>query len=83
MDRRQFLGAASLGFLAAPFVVEAQPPAKVRRIGLLGGSPPNSPEAAPLFAPAGERGITAALWEETVGQLRGDAALTALSRLEA
>ena len=41
------------------------------------------PEAAPLFAPAGERGITAALWEETVGQLRGDAALTALGRLEA
>jgi putative ABC transport system substrate-binding protein len=48
VDRRAFL-AGSLGALAAPFVVEAQPPAKVHRIGLLGGSPPNSPEASHLW----------------------------------
>ena len=48
MDRRAFL-ASSLGFLAAPLVAVAQAPAKVHRIGLLGGSPPNSPEAVHLW----------------------------------
>jgi len=41
MDRRAFLG--TLALLAAPRIAEAQPAAKVYRIGLLGGSPPNSP----------------------------------------
>jgi HD-like signal output (HDOD) protein len=40
------------------------------------------PEAAPLFAASGERGITAEIWGDTVGQLRGGAATT-LGRLEA
>ena len=41
MDRRAFLGA--LGLFAVPITSEAQPAAKVYRIGLLGGSPPKSP----------------------------------------
>ena len=42
MERRAFV--AGLGtLLAAPFAVEAQQAAKVYRLGLLGGSPPNSP----------------------------------------
>jgi putative tryptophan/tyrosine transport system substrate-binding protein len=48
VDRRAFL-AGSLGLLATPPVAEAQPPAKVYRIGLLGGSPPTSPEATHLW----------------------------------
>src|SRR5215510_843529 len=42
MDRRAFL-ASVVGVLAAPLAAEAQQAAKVYRIGLLGGSPPNSP----------------------------------------
>src|SRR5215831_9898404 len=42
MDRRVFV-AGTLGLLAAPLAVEAQQAAKVYRLGLLGGSPPNSP----------------------------------------
>ena len=41
--RRTFLGTLAGGFLAASLVAEAQQAAKVYRIGLLGGSPPNSP----------------------------------------
>ena len=41
MDRRAFLGA--LGLFAVPITSEAQPAAKVYRIGLLGGSPPKTP----------------------------------------
>jgi putative tryptophan/tyrosine transport system substrate-binding protein len=48
VDRCAFL-AGSLGLLATPPVAEAQPPAKVYRIGLLGGSPPTSPEATHLW----------------------------------
>jgi len=40
--RRAFITTLAGGILAAPLAVEAQP-AKVYRIGLLGGSPPNSP----------------------------------------
>jgi putative tryptophan/tyrosine transport system substrate-binding protein len=36
----------TLAALAAPFVAEAQPPAKVYRIGLLGGT---SPEVSPIW----------------------------------
>jgi putative ABC transport system substrate-binding protein len=50
VNRREFLGAATLGLLAAPLLAEAQAPAKVFRIGLLGGSPPTSPEAAHVWA---------------------------------
>jgi putative ABC transport system substrate-binding protein len=35
MDRRSFMGAISGGLLAAPFAAEAQPAAKVYRIGIL------------------------------------------------
>jgi putative ABC transport system substrate-binding protein len=42
MERRAFL-AGSAALLAAPLAAEAQQAAKVYRLGLLGGSPPNSP----------------------------------------
>jgi putative ABC transport system substrate-binding protein len=38
MDRRAFISGATLGFLAAPLAVEAQPAGKVYRIGFLSGS---------------------------------------------
>jgi putative ABC transport system substrate-binding protein len=41
--RRAFIGTLAGGFLAAPRAANAQPAAKVYRLGLLGGSPPNSP----------------------------------------
>ena len=41
--RRAFLGMLAGGFLAAPLAANAQPTAKVHRIGLLGGSPPKTP----------------------------------------
>jgi putative ABC transport system substrate-binding protein len=41
--RRAFLGTLAAGFLAAPLAAEAQQAARVYRLGLLGGSPPNSP----------------------------------------
>ena len=41
--RRAFFGTLAGGFLAASLAAEAQQAAKVYRIGLLGGSPPNSP----------------------------------------
>jgi putative ABC transport system substrate-binding protein len=43
MDRRAFIGTMAGGLLAAPLAADAQQAAKVHRIGLLGGSPPNSP----------------------------------------
>ena len=43
MKRRTFLGTLAGGLLAAPHAAGAQQAAKVYRIGLLGGSPPNSP----------------------------------------
>jgi putative ABC transport system substrate-binding protein len=39
----------TLALLAVPLVAGAQPAAKVYRIGLLGGSPPTSPEASRLW----------------------------------
>ena len=36
MDRRQFIGTAAGGLLAAPFTTLAQEPPKVPRIGVLG-----------------------------------------------
>ncbi len=48
MDRRAFL-AGAVGVVAGPAGATAQPATKVHRIGLLGGSPPNSPEAAHLW----------------------------------
>jgi len=41
--RRAFLGTLAGGLLAAPRAAQAQQAAKVYRLGLLGGSPPNSP----------------------------------------
>ena len=43
MDRRTLLCGLTVGMLAAPLAVEAQQAGKLYRIGLLGGSPPNSP----------------------------------------
>src|SRR5262249_25758869 len=41
--RRVFLGTLAGGLLAGPLTAYAQPATKVYRMGLLGGSPPNSP----------------------------------------
>ena len=49
MDRRTWL-LGSVGLLAASRVSNAQPPAKVFRVGLLGGSTPTSPEASHVWA---------------------------------
>jgi putative tryptophan/tyrosine transport system substrate-binding protein len=43
VERRAFLGAVTGGLLAAPLAAGAQQAAQVYRLGLLGGSPPNSP----------------------------------------
>jgi len=43
VDRRTFLAGTGAVLLAAPLAAGAQPAAKVSRLGLLGGSPPNSP----------------------------------------
>ncbi len=40
--RRAFLGTLAGGLLAAPLAAEAQPAAKVYRVGLLGGTPPTA-----------------------------------------
>jgi hypothetical protein len=40
MDRRTFISSATLGLLAAPLAAEAQPAAKVYRIGFRGNSTP-------------------------------------------
>ena len=47
--RRRTLLASTLGLLAAPIAAVAQSPARVHRIGLLGGSGPTSPEASHLW----------------------------------
>jgi len=47
--RRRALLAGTLGLLAAPIAAVAQSPARVHRIGLLGGSGPTSPEASHLW----------------------------------
>ena len=49
MDRRSFMGAIAGGFLAAPLAAEAQPAAKVYRIGSLGNAAPTAPQAIPLW----------------------------------
>jgi putative ABC transport system substrate-binding protein len=49
MDRRAFIAGATLGLLAAPLAAEAQPPTRVFRLGLLGGSTPTSPEASHVW----------------------------------
>jgi putative ABC transport system substrate-binding protein len=41
--RRAFIGTVAGGLLAAPLAAGAQQTVKVYRLGLLGGSPPNSP----------------------------------------
>jgi hypothetical protein len=43
VDRPASLGAVTRGLLAAPLLAEAQPPAKVFRIGLLGWFPADQP----------------------------------------
>jgi putative ABC transport system substrate-binding protein len=49
MDRRTWL-AGSLALLTTPMAATAQSPPKIFRIGLLGGSPPTSPEASHVWA---------------------------------
>ena len=49
MDRRTFLGAVAAGLLVAPAGAQGPPQAKAHRIGLLGGSTPDSPEAAHVW----------------------------------
>lgn len=49
MDRRTFLGAVAGGLIAAPTGAQGPPHAKAHRIGLLGGSTPDSPEAAHVW----------------------------------
>jgi hypothetical protein len=49
MDRRTWL-MSSFSLLTTPLVAAAQSPAKVFRIGLLGGSSPTSPEASRVWA---------------------------------
>ncbi len=51
LDRRTFL-ADALAVFAVPLVAEAQPPAKVSRIGILGGT---SPEVSPVLRKFVER----------------------------
>jgi putative ABC transport system substrate-binding protein len=46
---RLIAGAAALLLAAGPLAVQAQPAAKVYRIGILAGSPPNSPEASHVW----------------------------------
>ncbi len=43
MDRREFISTVAGGIVGAPLAAEPQQAAKVYRLGLLGGSPPNSP----------------------------------------
>src|SRR5262245_2777147 len=43
MNRRAFLAGTGAVIVAVPLAAEAQQAAKVYRVGLLGGSPPNSP----------------------------------------
>jgi putative ABC transport system substrate-binding protein len=45
MERRAFLGVVTGGLLAAPLAAEAQAPPTVRRIGVVGGVPPEHVEA--------------------------------------
>jgi putative ABC transport system substrate-binding protein len=59
MDRRAFL-ASTVGALAAPLAVEAQPPRRVPRIGALGG--PQSPDS-PAWA-GFRQGLRELGWEE-------------------
>jgi hypothetical protein len=45
MERRTFIAVVSGGLLAAPLAAEAQPTPTVRRIGVVGGAPPEHVEA--------------------------------------
>ena len=47
--RRAFLGTLAGGLLAAPLAAEAQPAAKVYRIGSLANAAPTAPQAIPLW----------------------------------
>jgi putative ABC transport system substrate-binding protein len=49
MERRRFIEVIAGGLLAAPPAAEAQQPAKVFRIGILGTYPPTAPEFAHLW----------------------------------
>jgi putative ABC transport system substrate-binding protein len=48
-DRRAFIRTVALGLLSSPLTADAQPAAKVYRIGLLGSFPPTAPEASRLW----------------------------------
>src|SRR5215831_19853768 len=56
MDRRTFLGAATLACLGASFAVRAQKAKEVRRIGMLSGGTISTSEPAPFYAALRELG---------------------------
>ena len=49
MDRRTFISGVAAGLLASPLAAQAQPAAKVYRIGLLAGSPRTAPEVSHMW----------------------------------
>ena len=49
MDRRRFVSTLAGGLLAAPLAAEAQPAARVARIGLLGNDPVGNPHLLEAF----------------------------------
>ncbi|MBM2844685.1 MAG: transporter substrate-binding protein, partial [Anaerolineales bacterium] len=49
MNRRSFIGTLGLGLLAAPFASEAQQPARVFRLGLLGTVPLTEPGSSRIW----------------------------------
>ena len=49
MNRRGFVGTVGLGLLTAPLGIEAQQPARMFRLGLLGTAPLTQPGAAHIW----------------------------------
>jgi len=56
MDRRTFVGATAVGFLAAPFAARAQKAKEARHIGMLSGGTISTSQPAPFYAGLRELG---------------------------